>query len=185
MRLAVAADAPRLAELVNFAGEGLPLHFWTSLCVEGQDPWEIGRARQAAKAGEGKTVVVDRGSGAIASLTGYVIGSEPEPVGDDIPKPFRPLLELENQALDSWYINVLACYPEHRSQGIGSRLLDVAEQICTAEGLRRISLIVADNNVGARRFYERHGYADVTSVPCVREDWRTDTERWVLMMKLT
>lgn len=183
LRLAVEADAPQLADLVNFAGEGLPLHVWTDLAREGQNPWEIGRARQAEKARGGKVVVVDRGNGAIASLTGYVVGPEPEAIGDDVPLLFLPLLELENQALDSWYVNVLACYPDYRGQGIGSHLLDVAEKICLADGLRRMSVIVAGNNPGARRLYERHGYEEVASRPCIREGWDTDTDRWVLMMK--
>ena len=55
----------------------------------------------------------------MASLTGYVIGPDPEPIGADFPALFRPLQELENQALDSWYVNVLACYPEHRGEGPG------------------------------------------------------------------
>ena len=45
IRLATAADAPALADLVNFAGRGPPLHFWTVAAAPGQDPWELGRAR--------------------------------------------------------------------------------------------------------------------------------------------
>ena len=35
----------------------------------------------------------------------------PKLVGDDFPALFRLLQELENKALESWYVNVLACYP--------------------------------------------------------------------------
>ena len=69
-RVANEADAHELADLVNFAGEGLPLHVWGGLAQDGQDPWDVGRARQAEKAGEGQIVVVDFGNGADASLTG-------------------------------------------------------------------------------------------------------------------
>lgn len=183
LRLANEADAPQLADLVNFAGEGLPLYLWTGLAQDGQDPWEIGRARQAGKASEGQIVVVDTGDGAVAGLTGYGIGSEPEPMGEDFPPLFRPLQELENETPDSWYVNVLACYPEHRGQGLGSLLLKTAERIGEAEGLQRMSVIVADNNTGARRLYERHGYTEAATRPCVREGWVTDIENWVLLMK--
>ncbi|WP_372674931.1 GNAT family N-acetyltransferase, partial [Aquicoccus sp.] len=91
--------------------------------------------------------------------------------------------ELENRALDSWYVNVLACYPEHRGQGIGSRLLGVAEDIGRSEGLRQMSVIVAGNNIGARRLYKRHGYEETDNLPCVKDDWATDIESWVLLMK--
>ena len=68
LRLARDTDAAQLAELVNFAGEGLPLHVWTGLASDGQDPWDVGRMRQAEKAREGKIVVVDYGDGAVAGL---------------------------------------------------------------------------------------------------------------------
>ncbi len=183
LRVASEADAKALADLVNFAGEGLPLYIWEGLAKDGQDPWDVGRARQMQRVREGQIVVVDFGDGAVASLTGYPIGSEPDPIADDFPALFRPLQELENKALDSWYVNVLACYPEYRGQGLGSRLLGLAEDIARDQALRRMSVIVADNNVGARRLYERSGYERVATLACVREGWKGDTENWVLLMK--
>lgn len=183
LRVASRADARALADLVNFAGQGLPLYIWEGLARDGQDPWEVGRDRQAERVREGQIVVVDFGDGAVASLTGYPIGSEPEPIADDFPALFRPLQELENQAPDSWYVNVLACYPEHRGQGLGSRLLKLAEQIAQDQALPRMSVIVADNNVGARRLYERNGYEEVATCACVKEGWKADTENWVLLIK--
>lgn len=183
LRVASEADARELADLVNFAGEGLPLYIWQGLAKDGQDPWEVGCARQMEKVREGQIVVVDFGDGAVASLTGYPISSEPKPIGDDFPALFRPLQELENKALESWYVNVLACYPEYRGQGLGTRLLNLAEAIAREEALRRMSVIVADNNVGARRLYERHGYQEAATLPCVKEGWDTDTEHWVLLVK--
>ena len=182
-RLAHEDDAHALADLVNFAGEGLPLHLWTGLAKDGEDPWVIGRARQAAKARDGQVVVVDFGHGAVAGLTGYGIGAEPEEIGDHFSALFRPLQELENQALESWYVNVLACYPENRGRGLGSQLLNLAEEIARADGFRRMSVIVADENEGARRLYERAGYVERAKAPCVKDGWDTTTENWVLLIK--
>jgi ribosomal protein S18 acetylase RimI-like enzyme len=182
-RVANEADAHELADLVNFAGEGLPLHFWSGIAQGGQDPWDVGRLRQAEKANEGQIVVVDLGNGAVASLTGYTIGAESESIGEDFPELIRPLQELENQALESWYVNVLACYPEYRGKGHGSRLLRLAEQIAQDENLKRMSVIVASNNSGAKRLYERHGYEEAAKLPCIRGDWKTETEHWVLLLK--
>ncbi|HEX7026895.1 MAG TPA: hypothetical protein VF268_06610 [Gammaproteobacteria bacterium] len=44
-RRAVRADAPVLAELVNMAGEGLPLYVWSQMAEGGNSPWDIGRER--------------------------------------------------------------------------------------------------------------------------------------------
>lgn len=43
-RLATAADAAQLADLVNFADEGLPLYLWQGMAEDGQD-----RGRSAAR----------------------------------------------------------------------------------------------------------------------------------------
>lgn len=183
LRLAGASDAAQLAELVNFAGDGLPLHLWTGLALDGQDPWEIGRARQAEKAEEGKVVVVDYGGGAVASLTGYTVGPNPVPMDESFPALFRPLQELENRVPNSWYVNVLACYPEYRGRGLGRRLLELAEEIARSEGLALMSVIVADNNLRARRLYERIGYAQLAIALCITEGWVTRTTSWVLLTK--
>ncbi len=183
IRIARASDAPELAAFVNYAGEGLPLHLWTGMAGPGGDPWEIGRARQAKKAGEGQIFVVDMGQGAVAGLTGYAIGPSPDPVPDDMPPIFRPLQELENLAAPSWYVNVLATDPAWRGRGLGGLLLETAEQVARELGETRMSIIVADTNDGARRLYERHGYREAARRPCVREGWQTDIAEWVLLLK--
>lgn len=183
IRVANPDDARPLAELVNFAGEGLPLYLWTTMAGPEDDPWEIGAARQAAKASEGQIYVVDRGTGAVASLTGYAIGSEPEPINADFPPLFRPLQELENLAPNSWYVNVLACFPQERGKGLGTKLLALAEEIARSKNLSRMSVIVSDDNPGARRLYERTGYREIATRPCVREGWQTGTTAWVLLIK--
>jgi ribosomal protein S18 acetylase RimI-like enzyme len=182
-RLADRNDAAALAELVNFAGDGLPYHIWSELADDDQDPWEIGRKRQAEKAENGQIVVVDLGEGAIAGLTGYTIGTDPEPVGEDMPEMFRPLQELENQAPNSWYVNVLACYPDHRGKGYGTRLLEIAEKIAAASKLEKMSVIVAGNNAGAKRLYEKQGYGEIARRPCISNGWQTETKEWVLLIK--
>jgi ribosomal protein S18 acetylase RimI-like enzyme len=182
-RRATAADAHALADLVNFAGHGLPLHFWTLAAAPGQDPWDLGRARQAARAEDGQIVVIDEGAGPIAALTGYPIGPAPDLPDADTPALFRPLLELEALAPSSWYVNVLAAYPAHRGRGLGARLLGLAERIAAAQGLSRMSVIVADDNPGAARLYARHGYGETARRPCVRDGWETATREWILMTK--
>lgn len=49
--------------------------------------------------------------------------------------------------------------PDHRSRGIGSRLLETAESALREAGATRVSLEAMAENDRARSFYERHGYA--------------------------
>ncbi|MEO1680335.1 MAG: GNAT family N-acetyltransferase [Pseudomonadota bacterium] len=182
-RMARAEDGPRLAELVNYAGHGLPLYVWQGLAKPGEDPWEVGRRRQVERAATGKVIVADRGKGALAALTGYALSPEPEEIGPDMPEVFRPLVELENEVRGTWYVNILATVPEARGQGFGTALLALAERLAADEGLSRMSVIVAGDNGGARRLYERCGYRETARRPCIHGDWQSETEDWVLLVK--
>ena len=46
-----------------------------------------------------------------------------------------------------------------------------------------MSVIVANTNLGARRLYERHGYAETASREMVKESWANDATHWVLLTK--
>ena len=48
-RPATPDDAQALAELVDFASEGLALYVWTKIAGPGGDPWAVGRERAAAR----------------------------------------------------------------------------------------------------------------------------------------
>jgi ribosomal protein S18 acetylase RimI-like enzyme len=94
-----------------------------------------------------------------------------------------PLWELWNLALPSWYINMLAALPQARGRGLGTRLLGLAEEIARDQGLSRLSLIVADSNAGARRLYERHGFAQSPRRRMVKNGWQSDGTDWLLLVK--
>ncbi len=50
-RRATPDDAAALAELINFAGEGLPLYLWERMAEPGETPWQVGRRRARREAG--------------------------------------------------------------------------------------------------------------------------------------
>lgn len=182
LRLAVREDAPQLAELVNFASEGFVVHIWQSMAAPGEDAWEVGRRRQAQKAAEGQVYVIDEGGTAIAGLTGYAIGPEPAPLPDMGFDIIRVLQALENQAPSSWYVNVIAAFPEHRGKGLGTRLLGLAEALAREAGLDRLSLIVADNNTGGRRLYERLGFRETARAPVPEHEHHIVPARHMILM---
>ncbi|WMS43212.1 GNAT family N-acetyltransferase [Acuticoccus sp. MNP-M23] len=182
MRLATAADGVALAELVNFAGEGLPLYLWNRLSEPGQDPWALGAERQAKMAADGRIVVVDEGAGVVAALTGYPVHEE-KPLPEDMPPMWRVLQELENQVVGTWYLNVLATYPRARGRGLGAQLIKHAEKIARFDKLSGVSIIVADENVGALRLYERLGYAEIDRKPMIKETWDNPSDNWILLKK--
>ena len=186
-RQATKADAPALADLVDFAGEGLPAYLWTRMAEAGESVRDVGIRRAQREEGAfsyRNAIVGDEGEGAIAALIGYAEPDAPETIGPDMPPMFVPLQELENLALSTWYINVLATYPEHRNRGHGARLIAIAEQIAHASNLKGMSLIVSDANHGAIRLYERLGYHRTASRPMVKEEWINPGQNWVLLVKM-
>jgi ribosomal protein S18 acetylase RimI-like enzyme len=96
---------------------------------------------------------------------------------------FVPLQGLENLAPGTWYINVLAVRPQFRSQGLGTRLLALAEEMAQTHGKRGMSVIVSDANLGAHRLYERLGYNERARRPMVKENWESEGQSWVLLTK--
>lgn len=187
IRRAAATDAAVLTELVHIASEGFAEVFWRQQAAPGQDPWEVGRHRQLQKLEQGETEiwVVENGVAVVAGLTGYPIGPQPEQPGPDMPPMVRPLIELEALAANTWYVNVLATLPEHRNLGLGSELLQLAEHRAHAFRLKRLSIIVSNGNDGARRLYERHGYAEEARRPMVKDGWQNDGSEWVLLTRPT
>lgn len=187
LRPAETDDARALTELINLAGEGLPVYLWTNLAEPGQDAWEVGRARALREEGafSYRNGVIAEANGNIAGChIGYPLREHSGPVDlTSVPPMFVPLEELEALAANTWYVNVLAVYPEFRGKGVGSRLLEHAEDTARARQLPGMSLIVADTNINALRLYEKTGYRKIATRPVVKERWRTDAREWVLMTK--
>jgi ribosomal protein S18 acetylase RimI-like enzyme len=52
-------------------------------------------------------------------------------------------------------------FEKYRSYGIGSQLLAMAEQQAKDQAIDKLSLIVFEQNIGARKLYETMGYQEV------------------------
>ena len=186
-RHAIPDDASAMAELVNMAGEGLPLYLWTNMAGEGQLPWDVGVERAQRQSGGfsyRNTIVREESGKVVASLVGYPLDDDPAPTDySDMPGIFVPLQQLEDMVPGTWYVNVIATYPESRGKGIGSQLLAIAEGVAVALSKRGLSMIVADTNLGARRLYERHGYSELAQRKMVKDGWEHPGTNWVLLTK--
>jgi ribosomal protein S18 acetylase RimI-like enzyme len=187
VRPARKTDAAALAILVDIAGEGMPSYMWSRMREAGQSAFEVGRARAAREEGgfsyRNATVAEIEGDLA-ACLVDYRL-DDPYDTGDlsELPEMVRPLVELEAKAPGSWYVNVLAAFPEYRRCGLGSRLLALAEGRGRAQGATAASIIVASENAGAMRLYARSGYQEVARAQVVEFPGCAHGGNWVLMVK--
>jgi ribosomal protein S18 acetylase RimI-like enzyme len=186
-RPAAKADASALAVLVDIAGEGLPAQLWSTLKAPGQSILEVGRERAAREEGGfsyRNAIVAEAGGEIAACLVGYRL-DDPYDLGNlaEVPQLVRPLVLLEAKAPGSWYVNVLATFPEFRRQGIGMALLAIAEQKARESGAGALSVIVAGNNERAARLYRRTGFAVAAREPEFPFPDYTHAVEWILLIK--
>lgn len=175
-------DAADIARLGDMAGDGLPSYVWRLTAAPGQPAFEVGVARARRDDADfswRNAAMIEVGGRVAGALVTYPAPDEPEPL-EGLAPIVRGLQALENQALGSQYVNVLAVYEPYRRRGYGWRLLEEAER--RADG-RPLSLIVADRNAGARRLYEAFGFRWVAEVPMEKEGWRSDSAAWILMLR--
>ncbi|HWQ84749.1 MAG TPA: GNAT family N-acetyltransferase [Anaerolineales bacterium] len=73
----------------------------------------------------------------------------------------RELADGNNRA----YIYGFRIQPPYRRAGLGTRMMNVAEQELIARDFQYVTLNVGHNNPDAKRLYETHGYQVVASEP--------------------
>jgi len=173
--------------LVDIAGEGMPAHMWSTLAAPGQSILEVGRERATRETGGfswKNAVIADVGGEVAGCLVGYRL-DDPYDLSAlaEMPPNVQPLIKLEAKAPGSWYVNVLATFPEFRRLGIATKLLEIAESKGREANARALSVIVGGWNETATRRYRRAGYDNVATEPALPFPgchWEGD---WVLMVK--
>ena len=180
-------DAPMLARLINLAGEGIPLWLWQQSASSDEEAFAIGAQRAARDSGGfsyTNAFVAEVDSQVAAMLLGYRL-PDPYDAGDldALPDVVRPLVELESEAPGTWYLNAIATFSDFRGRGIGSRLMSRALGLAKESGATTISLIVAEENRGALRLYQREGYKAVAARPVIAFPGCTFAGDWVLMTR--
>jgi len=181
-------DARDLVELIVMAGEGLPLRVWEDMRENGESVMDVGYRRATRTKGSFSYRNADvalQGRDVISAIVSYPlpVNMQPGAVADVSPL-FRPLVELENMAISTWYINMLASYPEARGQGAASALMVEVGTRAHKAGYEWLSLIVRDRNP-AKHLYEKHGFRELGRAEMYTKDLGIPTGDWVLMIKNT
>jgi ribosomal protein S18 acetylase RimI-like enzyme len=162
IRKANTDDCLKIAELAMMAGEGIPAYFWAQTQLAGENIYQSG-ARNACTETDNfsyrNAYLAIEYDEVCGMLLAYRL-TTPE-AGHDIeeyPEFIRPLIELEQQVPDSFYINMLATYPQYRHRGIGEALMKYAEQLAQEADCDLLSLVVFGENRGACKLYQRLDY---------------------------
>jgi GNAT superfamily N-acetyltransferase len=183
LRPATPDDAGTLAELINIAGDGLPLALWTRQTDSTRDAMTVGREQVAD---EGSVFSWTKASVAVEDghLAGMVLShmtaETPGWFTEETPAVYRPLAILEHEAPATRLIDAVCVLERFRNRGVASALIKDAEMSPGANGM---SFITHNRNQDARAFYARLGYREDTTAPLIRADWQTPATEWILMRK--
>lgn len=99
--------------------------------------------------------------GVVGMVNAYPAAWLREEERDLLPPDRVQLLDPIDQAQDwqSFLINCIAVRPQHRRQGIGTRLVEWSIEQAKAGGFTRISVNVWEDNLAARELFEQQGFA--------------------------
>jgi ribosomal protein S18 acetylase RimI-like enzyme len=172
IRPATAADIPDLSKLLLMATDGVVASLYEGV-IPGLTTEKIVERRLAREGTCGAYTncwVATDGTRIAGKLHAYPLddlaGDPPDPL---VPEERYKVLEafdaLDEPAAGSYYINVIAVFPDYRGRGLGTRLLDIARAEARARGLTQLSLAVFEENAGAVRLYERIGFAIAARAP--------------------
>ena len=165
IRKATLEDCRAIAELALMAGEGIPAYFWEQSRQPGQPVVEAGALKAASETDNFSwrnawLGVIDN---AVAGLLlAYRLpDAEDADELDEYPEFLRPMIELEQCVPGSFYINMLATYPDYRQRGVGAGLMGAVDGLAREAGCTLSSLVVFEENAGALRLYRHLGYEAV------------------------
>jgi len=153
-------DCRTIAALYSISSDGVADYIWTQLAEPGEDILAVGQRRY-----EREGTLFSYENCTIIEIDGRIAGMlvafpmHVDPSGEETDPVLAPYSRLEED--NSYYICGMALFPEHRGGGIGTRLLALGEEDARASGLQKTSLIVFEQNAGAKRLYDRSGYKEV------------------------
>jgi len=123
----------------------------------------------------------------VAEVAGKVVGMlvafpmHVDPTEEQSDPVLAPYAILEED--DSYYICGVALFSAARGQGVGSQFMQLAEQQALEKKLNKLSLIVFEQNAGAKRLYVRLGYREVAREPVYPHPLIHYTGDAILMVK--
>lgn len=162
IRKAVKSDVKDIARLALIAGEGIPAYFWAQSATAGQQLEDVGASNLLSENDNFSyrnvhVAVIDDNVAAMILAYRLPDADNAEDL-DELPEFIRPLVELEQCVPSSFYINMIATYPQYRNMSAGTKLMGIVDKLANDAGCTISSIEVFDQNEDALRLYQRLGY---------------------------
>lgn len=192
VRSAEKSDARALAQIAVMAGHGLMELLYEEL-LPGKSLIDtiIDRRIFATQSFSNLVhwrVVTDASGRILGGLNSYpldvMMSAPPDPLLDESRlRPIAALSEMEATAIDSYYINIIATFPEYRGTGGGFALMQEAARLARNANLRRMSLSTIENDPNLVRYYRRQGFEVRATCPIGQHPAFEFDGNFVLMMR--
>ena len=174
IRSATVEDARHIASLIAISSDGVAVIEWAEVAAaEGVKPPDIGERIYRSPDGNysWRNCTMVEKDGKVAGMllafgmpAGETRDPRQRPAPDDT-NVFAPYMYLEEP--HSWYVCGVALYPEHRGQGLGTRLMQLANDQARQNGFEKVSLVAFAQNEGSVRLYQMLGYEIVDRAPII------------------
>ena len=164
-------ESRTIAELYRISSDGVADYIWTGMAESGENILDVGARRYARENTDfsyQNVTVATVGHKVIGMMAAYAMGPVEEPSTEldfDVDPVLRPFQILEQP--NSYYVSGVAVFPAHRGSGIGGQFMQRAFNEARARRLPQVSLIVFEQNVGAKRLYDRLGFREAMREPVV------------------
>ncbi len=182
IRAARKEECRRIAELYRISSDGVADYIWTKMAAPGEHILDVGQRRyeQEDTAFSYRNCrIVEVAGAAVGMLSAFPMIVDPNYVEPDpVLVPYSVLEEDQ-----SYYVCGVALDPPFRGRGLGTRLMREAEKSCRTLGYEKLSLVVFEQNVGAKRLYDRLGYKETAHHPIVPHPLIRHTGDALLMVK--
>lgn len=145
--------------MYRIASDGVAEYIWSKLAEPGEDLLDVGQRRYEREDSVfsfRNATIVEAGGRVAGMMVAFPMVIDEEYVEED--PVLAPYSRLEEP--DSYYLCSMAVDEAYRGQGIGTALLELADQQARQLDLDKVSLIVFEGNAGAKRLYERNGYTE-------------------------
>ena len=192
IRDGAANDAADLAGLAMMAGHGLLDIFYGGL-IPGKSTLEIVAERRILWPGgfcEARNwrVIEDAGHRLLGGLNSFphdlfVTASADPLLSWDRLATVASLSELEAAATGTYYVNMIAVFPERRRGGAGAALMAEAERLARLNGFRRMMLSTYEADVRLVNFYRGQGFQIHATKAIAPHPLLDHSGNWALMVR--
>ena len=154
-------ESRKIAELFSIASDGVADYIWSKTAGDEGDILDVGQKRY-----ENPDLDFSYKNCIVAEYKNEIVGMLVAfPMNVDVNKDFSEsdpvLLPFEKLEEDnSFYICGVAVYEKFRGKGVGSAFMELAELRTRELGLSKLSLIVFEQNKGAKKLYDSLGYSE-------------------------